>query len=128
MKPDASDTARKISFVIALILCFFAAASLLNQLTFGSRGRELRASVTKIQSHEVTLDFGAKDPAHSIYVSSFNSWTPGQSVTALCEPGENERPRCRMTSGSDRWLNPIALLGTALLALIFWRKLAARWK
>lgn len=127
-KPGAADIARKVSLVIALVLCFFAAASLVNQVTFGSQGSELHASVTGVAHHEVTLDFGAQDPAHTIYVSSFHTWTRGQTVTALCEPGENERPRCRMTTGFDRWLNAIGILGAALLALVFWRTLAARRK
>ncbi len=125
-KPNPANIARKVSFVIALLLCLFAAASFVNQMTFGSQGRELVASISTVARNEVTLDFGAKDPAHTIYVSSFHTWTRGQSVTALCEPVENERPRCRMTSRFDRWLNPIGLLGAALLALMCWRTLAVR--
>ena len=127
-KPDPADIARKASFVIALLLCLFAAASFVNQVTFGGQGHELPASVTRVARNEVTLDFGAMDPAHTIYVSSFHHWTRGQSVTALCESGENERPRCRMTSGFDRWLNPIGLLAAALLALMCWRTFAMRRK
>ena len=127
-KQDAADIARKVSLVIAVVLCLFAAASLINQVTFGGQGSELHASVTGVASNAVTLDFGAKDSAHTIYVSSFHTWTRGQTVTALCELSENERPRCRMTSGFDRWLNAIGILGAALLALVFWRTLAARRK
>lgn len=114
---------RIASLIAGVVLGLIAGASLFRQATFGWRGADIQAVVVRAESHLVTLDLGADDPAHKVYVSGFHHWAPGQKVSALCEPAEDGRRRCRMQSGFDRWLDGLGVLAVALLAFALWNYL-----
>jgi hypothetical protein len=117
---DGQRVFRRVALIAAVALGVIALLALARQAAFGWGGTELRATVTTVEKHAVTLDLDRGDPAHTVYVSSFHRWERGQQVTALCEADPDGRRRCRMASGLDRWLDGLGTLAVALVALSVW--------
>ena len=120
LEQDGQRLFRRVALIAAVVLGAIALLALGRQAVFGRGSTELRAAVTAVEKHAVTLDLGPGDPAHTIYVSSFHRWERGQQVTALCETDPDGRRRCRMASGLDRWLDGLGTLAVALVALFAW--------
>jgi hypothetical protein len=114
----------RIALVVGIFLGVIALYTLSRQAVFGWHGWDMTAKITKVERNLVTLDLGAKDPVHPIYVSAFHHWNVGQLVTVLCETADDGGRRCRMVSGYDRWLEGMVALFVALTALSIWRHMS----
>jgi hypothetical protein len=111
-----------IALAVGVFLCAIALYTLSRQAMFSWRGTLVPATITTVERGLVTLDLGVDDRSHRISISSFRRWDVGQQVAVVCVPADAGGRRCRMATGFDRWLDGLACLAVALVALTIWRR------
>lgn len=124
IRPE-SARARMFRHLVPLVgILIFAAGSYStwNQYAYGRTGEVLsgRISAINLPTLDVALDNG--EVARIARVTKYNSWSLGQAVEITCPSDPGLPPRCRMNTGSDRWIDALGTLavGTAVLLVGAW--------
>lgn len=122
VRPESSR-ARAFRYIVPAIgaLIFAAGAySTWNQVSYGLGGVVLSGRISAINAPALDIGLETGEPARIPRVTKYNTWTVGQPVEVTCpsEPGATPR-RCRMNTGSDRWIDALGTLavGTTILVL-----------
>lgn len=120
LRPDGSR-ARAFHYIVPAIGALILAAgaySTWNQVAYGLSGVVLSGKISAIDAPSLDVSLQTGEVARIARVTTHNIWTVGQPVEVTCTR-DTERPRrCRMNTGSDRWIDALGTLAVGTIALL----------